>query len=650
MKRYPIDYNMIRYGEFVNALGKLREFKEYWGTTTVNVNGTPVEIFTPRLMTYPYVCVQEATRDITEERYNDDTGEYETVVIETETYCVKEEHPERTQKFVDKYFDAKSKSQLKESKKGIRSQWLYLNPFKKPDDPSGFIDLEPAGLATNLSEASKNGVTGRIVVGPTRNLGTPTNRWGEPPTVFTLPEFTSPIGNQSAFIQEFIAKYNSIRSGGYPMQFLGTEDNYKKALLEFIFYGGNFTVTAVEQSKVQFDYAVPYELQNGTDDNGYPVYTTAYRTHKYTNNAYVFDITIPSQTFDSASSIVTKIMGNVPALLTKYPSEHTSTEVDGEGNSSEYTYVSMASLSPNIEPYWVKLGDYNDLTDGEADGIPYLYGLRTSFLDAPGIKPFDKIGYIFQCLDSDYREKSVPWYKTVIMMVLVIIIIVIAVKTGQYYAGANIAGSVTAMATFLSVVSIVLALGSFVMYKMDMVEGASALAGLNKLVSAASTIMGVTAIIQNLALRAGGEAMKQELAKELGKEVAQLTVSEVAMGYAKMAVASVMDASLNQWIKTVSIGLQVYQYKETKDFEKEMRGERAKLAEAEEALEQTRTNHLALAMSKYEFDPLKRQYNVYDSIYDKPYDWWATPYHTGNMQRTSINALWLDDAKNGIIQ
>jgi hypothetical protein len=644
MKRYPIDYNMIRYGEYVRALGILREFKEYWGTQTVTVNGEPVEILTPRLMVYPYVCVEEGTRTV--EDYNDGSS-YE------ETYCVKEEHPERTQKFVDKYFDDKAKSDLKGSKKGVRSQWLYLNPFKKPDDPNKFVNLEDEGLALNLTEASKNGITGRIVVGAKHTTGVPTRRWEEPPSIYILPEFTNPISNQPAFIQEFITKYDSIRSGDYPMQFLGTEDKYKKALLEFIIYkNSGFTISSIEQTKSTFDYSIPYTLET-YDGYGNTVTTTAYRTRRYTTDAYVVNITIQPQTFSPALEVVTKIMENVPAVLTAYPEEHTRTDTDSDGNSGTYNYTSMASLSDNIAPYWVKLGDYNDLTDGEADGIPYLYGLRTSFFDAPGIKPFDKVNYIFQCLDSDYREKSRSAFETFVTMVIVIAIIVVAIKTGQWAAAKAGAGaitaSVTSMAIFLSTVSIVLAIGSFVMYKMDMLEGASALGNLNKLVSTASTVMSVAALIQNLALKASGEAMKQQIAKELGKEVGALTLSEITIGYAKIATAAVMDASFNQWVKTASIGLQVYQYRETKDYEKEMRGERAKLAEAEEALEQSRTNHLALAMSKYEFDPLKRQYNVYDSIYDKPYDWWATPYHSGNMQRTSVNALWLDDAKNGII-
>jgi hypothetical protein len=145
--------------------------------------------------------------------------------------------------------------------------------------------------------------------------------------------------------------------------------------------------------------------------------------------------------------------------------------------------------------------------------------------------------------------------------------------------------------------------------------------------------------------------MKKSL-EEAGKDVAKMTATEMVSASMEMVWENMKNPTnlgMTNLLKITGMTVNAYSYWDSKDLEKKIKREEAKAAEYKELLESSQIDHLAMAMAKYEFDPLKRIYSTYDGLFDRPYEWYATPYHTGNIQRTTVEAFWTKDKKDAII-
>ena len=77
---------------------------------------------------------------------------------------------------------------------------------------------------------------------------------------------------------------------------------------------------------------------------------------------------------------------------------------------------------------------------------------------------------------------------------------------------------------------------------------------------------------------------------------------------------------------------------------RELNKEAALLAQEQEFVEQFQTNHVLMDMIRAEPLLSAAAESQYVNIYDRPYEWWATPYHLGCMQANTVHAmLYLDD-------
>lgn len=62
-----------------------------------------------------------------------------------------------------------------------------------------------------------------------------------------------------------------------------------------------------------------------------------------------------------------------------------------------------------------------------------------------------------------------------------------------------------------------------------------------------------------------------------------------------------------------------------------------------------RVDHNLLKSISFHGENLKADWSIYANIYDRPYEWWATPYHLGNIQANTVDGTWNRDEKNSIM-
>jgi len=170
-----------------------------------------------------------------------------------------------------------------------------------------------------------------------------------------------------------------------------------------------------------------------------------------------------------------------------------------------------------------------------------------------------------------------------------------------------------------------------------------------------ASIITLYGVFQNLATR-GGQELAKESAKEAGKTLTEealkemvfdVTMENVMAGiqaeFTSLFTSSFTDVGFDRVMKLANMVFDAYQKQDLASLQKDIKREEAKLAELAEAKEGSETRNLMMDLIKIQFNPLGRDHSYYSSIYDRPYERWATEYHTGNIQATTVSALWTKD-------
>ena len=626
MKRISPKLEDLLKSEFVESTKAYNTFKRKWGTTTIG----GVEVFLPRLTYLPMVCTEMATREV----YDSETDE-----TYTEDYCASYDYPEYTRPFIEW---AKLRGKLTKESKGLRSAFLFLNPFKSSDN----IAWDKSGINTNVTRSVGEGFSGTITIGA---KGVYTQ--GDRNTDVTL--VRPPIDESLGIANEVVSKYHDMRADGHPI-ITNDPDLYRSVVLMYLLESGSskYTITGARKVVSTFSYSIP-KTRTSYNSEGYAEYETYYVKQSKRSDAYEISVTV-EEGFSFTNALLDTIVSDINAgktssnpnlaeinkLITRNPEEYT---VDSE--ESSYTTTSVGSLGAMAQ-YWVKVENYPG--DG-LEGIPYLYALRTDFLKAPGIKRKKKLAYLMEVLDGDYVEKKLGRFEQFIVTIIVIVIVVVAIKLAGP-AGAKITSPLVAAAAVVSTAAFYVSIAAYVLNEIGYYHASI---GLQNFLQAAAPLIEIAGYIMVVygIYRIATYGMQESL-KAAGKDAATMSATELAKASMEMAWENIKNPTnlgVSNLMKVSGMIVNAYAYWDSKDLEKKIKREEAKAAEYKELLESSQIDHLAMAMAKYEFDPLKRIYSTYDGLFDRPYEWYATPYHTGNIQRTTVEAFWTKDKKDAII-
>lgn len=583
---------------YISGIGRLRKFKRKWGTQVVN----GVEVFQHRHYFYPNM----------------------------------DDHTKELAKFLGIY------SNLSKKQEGIRSAWLFLNP---ENDSTTAVAVDRNTLVRNLNKAIdyyKKLTVGTITLGPKQlSKG------------FIPPVFTASIADKEAFKQEFVSRYTEFWDNGYFIT-ANEEDSYMEVLLYYILKSNE----------------IPYIITDVTETLGEYVELVHGRAWRRSIKQYKVFINIPEKVypldgdgnpivtpvFTTSSDIVDMIVNDLVNKKDKPATKLVMTAIRSASASDIPNYNPDPNNLPvnlNYEAMPITLSDLWYKFDGKT----YL---KTSILSISGMKIEDRIKYLYNLIDSDYKKKKIKWYEYAIAVVAIVVISYFTAGTASAAAAAAFTSTmmvtVTTVAIAITLAAMYISLAIASAYLLGMTGVAAAMgtflkqvAPLVKVAQIISYVVIVVRIVQvgiEMAAKKAAEEAAKKGAQAAAVTIADISLKDIAIEISKLAVQEITgipatgDLNMNHVAKMLNISFGLYQDYQLKQDMRALKKLQNQLAEEQAAIEQSNTSDLAKDMMRVYPNPLSMDHSHYADLYDKPYEWWSTEYHTGNIQQTTVIGAW----------
>lgn len=587
MKSVTPDIKDILTTRYVSQLATIRKFTKYWGTTYVN----GVEVFKDR-------------------RYY---------------YKTMDEDMVKLAKMLGMYTDLSAKQE------GIRSAWLYLNPAKAKDSS---VNWDKQIMVNNLSRAMDSLRGGTVVIGPSIHKNK-----------MTSPPINTPVSNQEGLIAEIKAEFLSYWNSGFPV-FTDQEDGFKALLLMYLLRSTQipYTITSVEKingyltkppSSTHIDY-----IRSSS--------SPAWRLHisfehkPITANTDIVNMMIADLT--SRSLLATKVAGSI---FDAASAAHDPLD-DGIDDDDELLYTAQPIATSTL---WLSIPTVRTVSrpgGGFRTVTTYKHYLKASLLTNPNLKLGERVEYLFDCIDSDYKKKKKKWYEYAAAVVIVIVATYFAGPAGAAAAGAFTSGAIATVVLVAVTITVAALYISIAMLATSMLGAPNVTAALGSFMKTVDPLVKVANVISIIAavytIAKEGYKLAAEKAIEEGTK---LTISSISVEIGKVALKQLItmgpreELQTRHVIKAVDIAFGLYQKNEMRSLEKSTENYRKELQQEQSLIEQSQTSDILKEMQSTYPNILSKDNSVYADRYDKPYEWWSTPYHTGNIQATTVSALWI---------
>lgn len=580
--------------EFIQSLNMLRRLRRYWGTTTVN----GVEVFVERNYFYPSM---------------------------TEEFT-------KFAKFTGIYKDLTAKQE------GIKRAWLYLNPDNAPTLPEA-VNL--AHIAQNLQTALKRLM--EIGGSSTLTIGAKVERKNKA-NVITPVEFTNPVSDQVALIQEVQDKVLDLYADNYTIEVNDNDDPYITALVAYalVYPSGICTITSVSETLSYLDEKIL--LPGG-------IATDRLSTYK----SYVVALQFNNTTIDELSPIAAAVR---KAVTGKRNNVDKQISLEIRSNTGA-VYRDLQSTPDDLwltvsgDSYQIGVPTYNSSSNTYETTYQtvttYKHYLKASFFSDNSFDKKFRIKYFSDCIDTGYKKKKVKWYQKALALIFIVGAIILAAPTGGA-STQSIWVVLAYLATVITVASLYIALTMYALHLLGERNIASAMGQFLKSVDPLVKIAGIYLIVYTITQNAMEEAAKDELARQSAGETAKTTLVDMTVNVVQATVEQVTGVVVNtnmttqHWLKLLSFTFDVYTSWENRNLEKDIDDKRSELAKLQEAQVYAQTSDILKQLAISQPQLLSKDASIYAEKYDRPYEWWSTPYHTGNIQATTVNGLWLSKA------
>lgn len=591
MKQVTPNLSDIVTVRYVSQLSQMRRFRRYWGTEVIN----GVEVFTGKRYYY---------RNMDEEM-------------------------EKLAKMLGIY------TSLKAKQTGIRSAWLWLNPAKASDSST---DWDTTILVKNLNRALGKLRYGSVVVGPK-----PTRGGG-----FRSPPIITNVSNQPTLLAEIALNFQTYWDNGYSI-FTNQEDGFMAIVLSYILRSNDIPHTTSNAVRLSTAYVRPPSESKVN-------YTTAVSKYAWRVNVQIpaFNITASTDIvsmivndLNSRDTLAAKTIGGIfDSASTLYNTN------DGGINDSNNVYDGQVT---NASALWLTIPTntmtYDATTKRYDNRLTYEYYLKTSLFESTSLSREDQLKYLHSCIDTGYKKESKKWYDMLLMVVVIVAAAFFAGPAGAAAATAFTSGAIAAtvmIAVSISVAALYISLASMALQLLGAPNVTAALGTFLRAVSPLVKIAGVISIVAALytvvqegAKRAAAEALKEGTEvgiRDIVSNVGKIVIEKVT------GIPIVTDLQASHVIKMIDVSFGLIQKLDLRSIEKDTENYRKELASYKAAEEQNQTSDVVKDMLASYPNVLAKDESVYSGRYDRPYEWWSTPYHTGNIQATTVNALWLSES------
>jgi uncharacterized membrane protein YhaH (DUF805 family) len=504
--------------------------------------------------------------------------------------------------------------------RGVDSAWLYLNPAKADDS---LVDIDLAALAVNLTAAMETISRGSVVISAKSKGGK-----------FITPPIVTPVSDQAGLKAEIVADYEDYWADGYPI-FTDKSEGFAAIVLSYLLKSSTvpYTIVAVEEttvSKTNLSGANEEFIRTSTG----PAWRLRLEFDPISLSASTDIVQRIADDIAERGNTTAKIIGSIFDTVEEEP--QATEDIATTTTSSNWIAKTESRTNREGDTYQKVVGHY----------------LKTSVWKTSSLSRENKIKYVNSCIDTGFKKESAPWYVTLIMIAIVVVAAYVAGP-----AGATAAASFTGAAA--TVVSIAVTISVAAMYVSLAAMAAGMMGAPHVAASLGTTLKNMAPLIrvaQVIALVAGiyklveqGSKRATENAIQAGGSATDATIGDVAIEVGKEVLESVTGIPLNSDIevqhvtKMLNTSFGLYQDYQMADLQKTTKNYRTEMAELKEAKKQNQTSDIVKDLMAAYPDPLSIDQSVYAGIYDKPFESWATPYHTGNIQATTVSALWLSD-------
>jgi hypothetical protein len=585
---------------------------------------------------------------------------------------------------------------------GLDNAWLELDPSKAVEG-GRTVEADTEVLVDNFNkmlwDATENAPEDyvsefQITLGP--NYRTFTNSFSSLSKLqravsssSLMPSFANDVHNQPALIQEIKDRYQELwdsyvilgsgfvySTGTYSTRKvfsrqIGYDDTFASLFARYILFSEDLDYEVKSVSTTTASFPFTYSDNSYYDDN-YSSMSPSIISTTYDLPAYIVTIKLKTSKVAVSTDIIDRIMqdAQTPTKATRILNNNLATRKAIYGlpyeviTGEDYEGYGTTTVVPDYGLLFERV--FDDRWVEKVEGSYSRYYLKVSYLNDRTYSIEDRISYLNSVISSDYKKKSVPWWKKLGAALLIVGAAILCQSCAAAVAAATTAWAmVYAVALYITYVGLVvslLAAASSVLGMADMAQAFAQLAkAMEPLVQVASVIAiigGIQKIAAEGAKTMAKEAVTKEAVGEVSKEVMEKIVEDVASSiiennfmdaliaglgaqFTNLLTAATTNISFEFASKVVMYALDLYtkiQTKNVADEIKDLQNEYTELAE-----EMQKQNNPVLDFIRDYSKPLAQQNSHYAALYDMCYEPYSTRYHTGNMCRTNFKALRLAD-------
>lgn len=488
---------------------------------------------------------------------------------------------------------------------GIKKAVLYLNGTKDT-----VKDMTSSVLVNYLNEIDLddgNEITGTILF---------TGRYNKPLSDLV----TESLSDKPALIQEIQDKFEDIW-GNYEVSSDRDGDPYLDTLLRYILRTSDIAYEIKDVSISFITETLPRTKTLGL---------IPHKDATVIVQSFRVDIKIPDVVFNSSDSIIDTIKNDLQSTSDSANTAMTRSALgrvyynpvneDTEDDDYSYLYTSAPDPVPSNPSLWYKYDD--------------RYYLRLSTLKGKTIKLDEKIDLITDSIDSIYKKKKVSWWKKVL--------VVLAFTVVAYFtAGAGIVG----ISQGILVASLTLTLSTLLLQQWGDDVGARFAGEFSKRIRPitviATIVVAVGAVYSgfaNFARKGATEALKAAGAEATKEAVADYVATNFWTATWQGFKLTVTNPSVvfKQSFTIVSKTSELYYKNELKKISDDIKSKQKQIDEYNESQEASLYRDLAQDFAKMYTNLDARLSSDYE--FDRPYEPVKGPYHTGNIQATTVSA------------
>lgn len=371
-------------------------------------------------------------------------------------------------------------------------------------------------------------------------------------------------------------------------------------------------------------------------------------------NTIVVTLEIPYFAFTTNSPIVQKILDDLDSKnFPKAPLRGRFSIYNGYTSNNEHVTQALAKQNNTYEAGAVDIDntvltrDYLQWEDSTIQASVYenfwlqdgkTWYFKADVIDNPkayGITHADLNSYLFSLLDTGYKKKKVKWYKKLVAVVVFVIAVILTFVPGAQGFSAILYN----VAYAIMVGALVISLSTMALSALGATEWAMAFAWVSKIIAPLVTVAAIYMAVYGFVEKGAEEALKQYIGNELDEFVFDAILGEfgdlgrlVADAMAGKIDPKTLD-SINR-VASVYTNLQLSKLKEISERNKDLKAEYDKLTEDTEMSNDVMMNYMRIYPK-----PATADWSMYAGKFDLPYEATSGPLSTGNVQKTTRQAI-----------